>query len=106
MAVILEKNGNGGYKGLFGRRDRYDIVVAFLEAAKGGKNLTRIMYKTRLPYNYVVAYTKFLLRMGFLREIPNGNNGHEKNNSHCFYEPTERGYMLSNKIGNMDALMS
>ncbi|MCW4014749.1 MAG: winged helix-turn-helix domain-containing protein [Candidatus Bathyarchaeota archaeon] len=68
---------------LWERRDRLRIFAEIIEAAKGRKNKTRIMYQANLSFTQVNEYLSFLTKMGFIRVC---NNNRKK-----LYETTAKG---------------
>ncbi len=68
---------------LWNRRDRLDIIAEIMEASKGSKLKTRIMYRVNLSFSQVNEYLSFLTEMGFLRV----HVEHKKK----FYETTAKG---------------
>ena len=68
---------------LWERRDRLKIFKEILEAAKGSKNKTRIMYKANLSFSQVNNYLSFLTEMRFLRV--------REENKKKLYETTTKG---------------
>ena len=68
---------------LWKRRDRLHIIAEIMEAAKGGRLKTRIMYEVNLSFFQVNEYLSFLTEMGFLRVCVE--------NRRRVYETTDKG---------------
>jgi predicted transcriptional regulator len=51
------------------RRDRHQIAVEILEAARGGAKKTHIMYKCKLSYTQIRQYLPLLIEKGLLENL-------------------------------------
>ena len=74
---------NNTMQTFWNRRDRLNIIAEIMEAAKGSKLKTRIMYRVNLSFSQVNEYLSFLTERGFLRV-------HVENRKQ-FYETTAKG---------------
>jgi predicted transcriptional regulator len=59
-----------------------DIIADILSNAEGGKNITDIMYNTRLSYAHMKTYLKMLTENGLLAQETSGKKA---------YRTTEQG---------------
>lgn len=58
------------------KRAWVDIIADILSNAEGGKNITDIMYNTRLSYAHMKTYLKLLLENGLLAQEPAGKKAY------------------------------
>jgi predicted transcriptional regulator len=59
-------------------RGRLDIIADILNVSMGGVKKTHLMYNCNLSFRQLKSYSHFLLRLGFLRIVAQGdgsNNG-------------------------------
>ncbi len=82
---------------LWNRRDRLNIMAEIMEAAKGSKLKTRIMYRVNLSFSQVNEYLSFLTERGFLRV-------HVENRKK-FYETTAKGNIYIENYMEMSNLL-
>jgi predicted transcriptional regulator len=74
----------GGAK--FMRRNKLEITLCILEAAKNGANKTKIVYESNLNFKSATQYLEFLTKNEFIQ--------HDSN----FYKTTEKGIDYIEKI--------
>lgn len=82
---------------LWERRDRLGIMAEIMEAAKGGRLKTQIMYKVNLSFSQIRDYLSFLTEMGFLKvHVEAGKR---------IYETTSKGILYIENYREMSNLL-
>jgi predicted transcriptional regulator len=65
-----------------GRRDQLTVISDLLEVMKISKNMTQLLYASKLSYSQLVKYLKLIKELGFAQE---------QKTSYSFYEITKDG---------------